>query len=226
MQGWTPRDIGVRYHTHFNYYTYRPSDQVSEQTQSLYHRLACEDISGPNIRCEIPDSLRIDERSPKKSALDRLKNYSKDDVDLNQFDGLLAATFKSSSTQLTEDDECDMFTELTESLCTMSTKHANDIFSSSLEDADLPTSASASTYSALKQSIFDCCKMADQNGMREAFHEKLKDFMKECKSKCKRKAAAMQEGKPAKKQATRVVAMTNAKHSGPGRVHNTKIMHK
>lgn len=221
--------MGVRYLTDYNHLTYRPVDQVPAKTQQLFHRLACRDIRGPKLRCDIPASLKINTPSPKKSALERLKNYNPDDVDLDQFDGLLAATFKSSSTQVTEDDECDMFAELTESLCTTSTEHANDVFSSSLDDADLPASASTSTYDALKQTIYECCDMADATGMRASFHELLKDFAKKCKKKQNRPITDLDvEERPAKKQATAtgVVAMTNTKHSGPGRVHNTYSMAK
>ena len=132
---------------------------------------------------------------------------------------------------MTEDDECDMFAELTESLCTKSTEHANDVFSSSLDDADLPASASTSTYDVLKQTIYECCDMADATGMQASFHDLLKDFAKKCKKKQKRPVTDLDvdvEERPAKKQATAtgVVAMTNTKHSGPGRVHNTYSMAK
>ena len=219
--GFGPRDVAIVYHTDFNHLAYRGEEFfVSLEQQQLFHWLACNDIDGPNLRCKIPSSLQIHTPSPRLHAVERLKNYNKEDVDLDHFDGLITKSSKSN------DCEEDMFAELVHTL--RSNRGTNTAFSSSLDDADLPASTAASTKDMLKNNFFECCELADEMGMASVLQEKLEDFKRDAygmKRKPKNNSDCLANKKQKKGGGT--VAMTNTKHiGGPGRRKNTRYMPK
>ena len=177
--GFTPRDVVVRWHIDFMHLAYRPSSVVPKEQLILFHRLANTDLEGPRLRCQIPESLRIEEPSPMLSALDRLSNYNKEDVDLTNFDGLLCTTFASDSTQMTEEEELEMFDKLTEELHSKCSDQAETLFASSTDDADLPQALHVKTRVALHQTIEECCAVADHLDRSSALRNKLEEFLSE-----------------------------------------------
>ena len=228
-KGFTHHDVGIRWHSDYNHLAYRPASTVPMDHQKLFHQLACKDIDGPKLRCQIPETMKIEQPSPILSALDRLKNYDKNDVTLTQFDGMFVSTTTSPLSQKLEEEEEEeernMFDDMAEHLNNLPPKgNAEAFFSSSLDDADLPSGASISTHEALKHTYYECCEIADNTGMTVALHNKLNEFIKESREEQKRKRSSVEcvEEKPSKK--TRYVAMTNVHHTGPGRVFNTKKM--
>ena len=158
---------------------------VPKEQQILFHKLANSSMEGPRLRCKIPESLRIKEPSPELSALDRLKNknYNKEDVDLDDFDGLLCTTFASASTQTTEEEESEMFDNLTEKLQDKCSDQAETLFASSTDDAELPQALNVKAWDALHQTNEECCAVADRLNRSSALRNKLEEFLSESKEK-------------------------------------------
>ena len=195
---------------------------VPKEQQILFHKLANSSMEGPRLRCKISESLRIKEPSPELSTLDRLKNYNKENVDLDDFDGLLCTTFASASTQTTEEEESEMYNNLTEKLQGKCSDQAKTLFASSTDDAELPRALNVKAWDALHQTIEECCAVADHLNRSSALRNKLEEFLSESKEFERNKRKSEDELKPAKKP--KHVHMTNIPYKGPSRVFNTHGM--
>ena len=95
FEGFTEKDVAVRWLSAFLHLAYK--DSTPAHIQTMLHHLAIHDIAGPKFKKDIPASLPIQSPSPKLSALDRLKNYSRDGIDLEKIDGMFCSTFTPSS---------------------------------------------------------------------------------------------------------------------------------
>ena len=134
------------------------------ELRQMYHRLACKDIEGPKLAINIPNSMEIMPPRPHLPALDRLKNYRKEDVNLELIDGMLTSTYTPDS--MGEEEEYSMYEAMSEALQDMITHQAEELFDSSASDANIPAAAAkgAKTRDTLKQLIESSCEMADEIG--------------------------------------------------------------
>jgi len=221
--GFMPRDLVARWHTDFMHLAYRPLNEVDKQRQQLYHCLACSDIGGPKLRCDISDEIPIEKPSPKMSAVDRLKNYTSTEVDIEGFDGLVTTTFASASNKLTEEEESDMFDEMNSLMRESLLDSREATFSTSIDDSVLPPSLGVSARSSLNQVWQECCDVADNRGSISELKEALDLYLSKSNASQRMASSKSEHEPPSKKR--KHVAMTNAPYSGDaGRVKNTHHM--
>ena len=75
--GFTHNDVALRYSSAFMHLGYKKTTPL--QVQALFHALASKEVVGPSLNSNIPDTMPIEEPRPYESALDRLKNYDKNE---------------------------------------------------------------------------------------------------------------------------------------------------
>ena len=80
LMGLSHHDLAVRYLTGYMHMAYGPS--TPKDIRDFYHRLASNDIVGPNLRTPIGETIPILTEKIQLPATDRLKNYKKDDINL------------------------------------------------------------------------------------------------------------------------------------------------
>ena len=180
FKGFTHHDIAARYLSGYMHLAYRAS--TSKRIRAMYHHLACNAIRGPKMRFDIPTSMAIHDREDILPAIDRMKNYDKQDFDLAKFDAMFTNTYTPDS--MSTQDEFTMFSEQMSCLNQMTSESCAGIFDASLNDADIPDEAMKSlrTRDVLKQFIEESCSAADYRGMkgRRALEERLLDFRQWC----------------------------------------------
>ena len=128
FKGFTHHDIAARYLSGYMHLAYRES--TSQKNRDMYHHLACNPIRGPKIRIVIPTTMKIQEKQPILPALDRLKNYEKQDFDLDKFDAMFSSTYTPDS--MNTQDEFSMFAEQMSFLNQVTSNACNDVFNASL----------------------------------------------------------------------------------------------
>ena len=117
------------------YYAYRSS--TPSHILEKYHLLAMNPIKGPNIRCNIPDTLKIYVPQPNLFAIDRLKNYPRSSISKSQVkDSILSKTRIHISLDNDEDVQNSIITYINEKWKEGSGRHINDIFSKSIMNSD------------------------------------------------------------------------------------------
>ena len=180
FKGFTHHDIAARYLSGYMHLAYRAS--TPKNIREMYHHLACNAIRGPKLRINIPTTMPIQDRQAIRPAIDRLKNYDKQDLDLDKFDAMFSNTYTPDS--MSTQDEFSMFAEQMSFLNQMTSDSCEEIFDASLNDADIPDEVMKSlhTRDVLKQFIEESCSAADYRGMkgRRAFAKHLVDFRQWC----------------------------------------------
>ena len=207
----------------------------------MYHHLACNAIRGPKMRIDIPTSMPIQDRQDILPAIDRLKNYDKQDFDLEKIDAMFTNTYTPDS--MSTQDELSMFNEQMSFLNQMTSESCEEIFDASLNDADIPDEAMKSlhTRDVLKQFIEESCTAADYRGMkgRRELEERLvlvdfrqwcnenppdEDIMTKSEGDAESTVDMTTDGSQRKRKST-MVPMTQSKYtSGIDRIHNTAHM--
>ena len=234
FDGFTHHDVSVRYHSSYMYLAYKKDTQ--ENLQQMYHRLATKDTEGPMLRIDIPETMEIKPRRAHLSALDRLKNYRKEDINLELMDGMLSSTYTPDS--MGNDAEYDMFAGMSDALQDMITPQAEKLFDLSASDANIPDAAAiggVKTRETLKQLIESSCCKADEIGSDGA--KELESVLLGFGSWCNQRATELvvarrgdsgdiaEEKTSASNGKRRYVAMTNDKYTGTAkRVCNTYNM--
>ena len=74
--------------------------------RDVYHHLTCNAIRGPKICTGIPTTMSIEDRQAILPAIDCLKNYDRQDLDLNKFDAMFSYTYTPDSTSATDEFLC------------------------------------------------------------------------------------------------------------------------
>jgi hypothetical protein len=98
---------------------------------------------------DICDSFVIEEPTPKKNALDRLKNYDKRCINLDVVDGMYSSTYTPPQDGIDSEMELifdQMFTEIQGH----TSKDTEDVFELSLSNSCLPKTASHNVSSRQK----------------------------------------------------------------------------
>ena len=180
----THHDIIVRYLSGYMHLAY--DESTPKDIRDFYHTLACNDIIGPKLRTSIGDTIPIHQKEIHKDAIDRLKNYHKDDINFNKFDGAHTQTYSL-------EDEYDQETE--EEMLELERKYYYDLtnesielkFNESINNANIPRSmiAGIHTRDTLKQAWYEACSMADDIGhvATVEFEASLKRFTSFCNAK-------------------------------------------
>ena len=234
FKGFTHHDVAARYLCGYMHLAYRAS--TPKKIRDMYHHLACNAIRGPKMRIDIPTSMPIQDRQDILPAIDRLKNYDKQDLDLEKFDAMFTSTYTPDS--MSTQDEFSMFNEQMSYLNQTTSGSCEEIFDASLNDADIPDEAMKSlhTRDVLKQFIEESCTAADYRGMkgRRALEERLVDFRQWCnenppdediRTNSEGDAKDMTTDGSQRKRKLKMVPMTQSKYtSGIDRIHNTAHM--
>jgi hypothetical protein len=184
--------------------------------------MAANDVKGPKMRVEIPDEsvIPIEPAAPLLPALDRLKNYNKDDIDLSKIEGMNVREFIPK--EVTDDDK--LYEEISAHFRT-NNETTNDIFSSSIEDSAVPPCSTDEPRIVLKQQLEDCyalCKEIGPEGLT-MLSSKLSEFEAWASNTKGEERNSADSAAGATKHA--VVHMTGAKYQGNSkRVYNTYTM--
>ena len=128
----------------------------------MYHHLASNAIRGPKIHIDIPRTMPIEDRQTILQAIDCLKNYDKQDIDLDQFDAMFSQTYTPDS--MNANEEFLMFAEQMTFLNQITSESCKEIFDTSLnEDAEIPDEVmeGLQTRDVLKQLIEESCSAAE-----------------------------------------------------------------
>lgn len=189
--GFTHHDVSVRYWSSYMHLAYKES--TPGHIRQLFHRLAVQDVSGPKLAGDIPDSLKIQDRHVHLPALERLKNYKPQDINLEQIDGMLSTTYTPNSQAEEEDDM--LYKSMSEALQDMTTPDAEELFDLSSSDACLPEAATKGVKARdiLKQHVESSFQLADQHGQEGI--KQLEAMHLEFQTWCNSREASMDKSK-------------------------------
>ena len=84
FEGFTHHDVAMRYWIIFMHMAYKSS--TPQKIQQYMHRVCNDEVKGPRLRVGIAESIPVEEPSPVKSAVERLKNYDASSIDLSKVD--------------------------------------------------------------------------------------------------------------------------------------------
>jgi len=225
FKGFTHHDMGLRYRADYMHLAYKSS--TPKNVKQLFHKLAADDIRGPRLMIPIPDSLAIQERLPILPAIDRLKNYTKSDINLELFDQMVTQTYTPPG-GLDEDGEYDLFDEQIRTFNAGTTEASETMFDCSINNSSLPEAAKAGvrTRDLLKQQWEEACEMADNLG--EDAVKELEECVAAFRTFCN--ITSRGESPTAEvdsKGRRRYVPMTQGKYQGSTkRVYNTHNMYR
>ena len=117
--------------------------------------LATKDLKGPVLRTGIPISMTLSGRAAEEDALDHLKNYSKDDILLDDSD--YALTTAQYPLSFSQEDEDNMFS-FDGMPC------AAEMFDSSINDTSFPPLINVDARSCLRGLVNESFVIADNLG--------------------------------------------------------------
>ena len=221
--GFTHNDIAPRYCAHFMYMAYKPT--TPKDIQESLHQLALDDVQGPTLTVDIASSMVIQECGPCLSALDRLKNYNKNDIQLETIDGMYSTNYSPSGDQEPLDSLFQqMFTELKATITTDTEK----LFQVSMSNSCLPKRASKGVTSRQKlKSVMDTAfALSDVVGHEglEKLEETLDGFNQWCASKIETMEGNTSSGDKRTEKRT-YAHMSQESYTGTAeRVYNTHHM--
>ena len=103
----------------------------------MVHVLASKELMGPTLNESIPDTMEITTRSEIMPAIDRLKNYKKDDIDLERIDGMFISTFTPNTDDRSSDDLNELFESMVDELQYMTTPSGDAMFDKSVFNSSI-----------------------------------------------------------------------------------------
>ncbi len=164
FKGFTHRDIAVRWTSSYMQLAFKST--TPKPIQHLYDALISNDIQGPKLQHQICSNIPLECRSDHLPAEMRLKNYSMDDIDIDD-----SEPFDGFQTRFVEPSGC--------------SQNLEKLFSNAIQDSVLITHSKTNARSALKASVDDAYRMADDIGVKGI--KKLENVLNEFKTWCNRK---------------------------------------
>jgi hypothetical protein len=152
-EGFSKHDVAVRWWTSFMYFAYKQS--TPENLLKMFHSLASNDMKGPVLRGGIPSSMTIFRKTADEDALDRLKNYDKDGIFLDDSDYAKTSTHFPMS--FSQEDEDDLFFD-------SNMPGAEEMFDSSINDTSFPSLLNVDARSSLRGLVNESFGIADNLG--------------------------------------------------------------
>ena len=217
--GFSHHDVALRYVTSYMHLAFRKSTPAI--IRQMYMKLVMSNGDGPLLKSAIPNTniFPIEEPLLILPACDRMRNYSSKDVsDLEHFDGLFSQDYEPDDYEM--DEEQNLFMNIANRICDMTTDVTNDKFSESINDTVFPelTESRYNTREMLKQKIEDCCSAADEVGADGK--KELGRVLDSFQQWCARKNNGNNDEKDSK-----YVPMTKSNYKGTAkRVFNTHHM--
>ena len=148
------------------------------------HTLCNNEVKGPRLRVGIPECIPIEEPSPVRSALDRLKNYDASSIDLSKVDGMHCFTYSPPLDENMSLDFSSCFETLIEEVQKATPESFERWFSVSADDkSGTPGSTKkASARTRLRPFVDAAYQLADCLGESAQKHleEKLSEFNDWC----------------------------------------------
>ena len=144
---------------------YAYKDTTPMAMNCYFHRLAMNDIKGPNLRVQISPLKALEDADDIAPAISRLKNYPEESIDIS-----ISRNTKTivHLLQTQDEDTYDaMFNELADELRAATSGHVSDIFSASISNAVFDigdNSSSRLARESLKQLWEESCSVADNLG--------------------------------------------------------------
>lgn len=185
--GFTKHDCDPRYLSEYMHLGYQES--TPDDVYEMWHELSGRQLRGPKLMVKIPDSLPIEDELPRLPAIDRLKNYKKEDIDMSKFEAMHTISYTPPSQRQSqhsglEEDDTGLYKAQYEAMKAHVSKNCTMMFEECLENAVLPEAMSSQvkTRERLGQNINEACDLADNIGT-EAMQEletRLKDFREWC----------------------------------------------
>jgi hypothetical protein len=210
------------------YYAYQSSTPL--HIIEKYHLLAMNPIKGPKMRCNVPQLLEIYEAQEYSSAIDCLKNYSRNSISQTQVnESILSKTRIHIS--LTNDDEIEngIISYVNDKWKEGSGRHLNDLFSQSIMNSNFNSPQKFMSVWArysLKQLWEEWCADADEIGPEGV--KELEDWLLSFRGYCnqiKVDEGNNQLGTGENSITTslrRIIPMTRAKYGGSAeKIFNT-----
>lgn len=210
-KGFTICDVSVRWWSSYMYLAYQPS--TDEKVNAWYHWLATNDIKGPTLPCQVCNiSLEITEPQEKLPAIQRLKNYSPDEIiGCGKFDGHLeSSVHECNDAESAENAQLSQFSYATA---------AEDLFEESIRDEVGCEATGVGIRSSLNQLWNEACDAAEQAGdpdINAELAQHLRNFVDSAHAKTREKNGS--------KKRKRIVPLLPSKYQGPPRVFNTHHM--
>ena len=220
FKGFTHHDVAMRYWIVFMHMAYKSS--TPQKILDCMHSLCNNKVKGPRLRVGIPECIPIEEPSPVRSALDRLKNYDASSIDLSKVDGMHCFTYSPPLDDQTSPDFLSFFETMMEDVIESTPESFGRWFQVSADD-DGGTHVSAKSSSArtrLRPFVDSAYKLADRLG--ESAHQHLEEKLSEFNDWCSVQLAE----KDAKKNTKRkYIPFSQEEYEGNAkRVFNTHHM--
>jgi hypothetical protein len=190
--------------------------------QAAFHKLASSDVTGPTLKIPIPDDMEIMPRQPILPAIDWLKNYDKEGIDLNRMDGMHCSTFSPTNNNMSNDELNDPFKEKVTELQNVISDSSDVMFDESATNFSIPNNVQGTTArNAMRSLVNTGYELADRLGT-----DGLKQFEKTMSEFNTWASAKLQEEMDADKNKKRkYVPLTQEEYTGKvDRVYNTKHM--
>lgn len=96
FSGFTHNDIALRWWVAFMHLVYK--DTTSANINQYFHRLANSEVKGPRLQKPVDECIPIEEHMAPEPALERLKNYDKNSIDLQMVHSMYHTIGDSSVT--------------------------------------------------------------------------------------------------------------------------------
>ena len=245
--GFTHHDCDMIYHSAYLHLAYR--DTTPFQISRAYNRIAKEKKAGPKLRTKIPSKDVMTVKAPERilPAIQRLKNFKPDDIDLSSFemgkgtDGMMSQTFEPTSLSQNDiqlvggadnNDETfdnvqpvEAYKDTVKVIQIRTSEQTSKMFSESLDDTNFPGDVmnNLTTREILKQKWEESCALADQVGQEQT--EILSDLLDKFKIGCQEAKSktlnnALDDGDGSKRKH---IGMAGAEYTGTQK--RVKITH-
>ena len=164
FDGFTHKYVALRYRSAFMHLAYY--QDTPEHIQAMSHILASKEVTRPTIDQSIPDTMEVMTRLESLPAIDRLKDYKKDDIDLERIDGTFISTFTPNIDGRSSDDLDELFESMVDELQSMTAPSADTMFDESVFNLSIPEVVQGVCARNMMRSIVDTSyALADRLGV-------------------------------------------------------------
>ena len=221
--GFTHHDISVRWCCAYMHMAYKKT--TPPQMQKLFHYLVINDISGPKLGIALPNELVQHDSQTKYPAHDPVKNYHQREVYLGRFENVMSQTTTNNLESGKEEMDEDILVEFLENLNDSTSAHLEDIFSSSIFNADFDTKGKRTQQTrardSFKQMWEENCAHADNIGFDavKKLESTMNEFSNWCTKWSMKKEVMLKDGK------RKNIQMAQGRYEGTAkRIYNTHHM--
>ena len=217
--GFNHHDVAVHWWASYMLYAYKETTKMA--MNCYFHRLAMNDIKGPNLHVQISPLIALEDADDIAPAISRMKNYPGESIDMAKWREPVNTKRIVHLSQTQDEDTYDaIFNDLAEELRVDTSGPVSNIFSAFISNAEFEigdNSSSRLARESLKQLWEESCSVADNLGTVgvKELERHLILFRKFCNES--NKSTTDTEGKN--------IPMTQAKYTSTAkRINNTHHM--